>query len=73
MKKMNPSYRLQMIREIAIKKQAEQDYDPMADYITNLLHDKPSMSNQSEFRQEFSGSFFDESVGGWVSNAWREK
>jgi hypothetical protein len=62
-----------MIKEVAMRKQHETQAsapDPMADYIHNLLVAKPSSEKKPEVKRSFSGTHFDEKVGGWVSDRW---
>jgi ABC-type oligopeptide transport system ATPase subunit len=73
MKRVNKNYRMQLIKEVASRKERERINDPMAKYIHTLLEEKPELDNIVEFKQEFSGNFFDESAGGWVSKTWQSK
>lgn len=73
MKRMNPSYRLQIIKEVAIRNQAACPNDPMARHISHILESRPGANQMVEHRQEFSGNHYDEHVGGWVSNLWGQK
>ncbi|MCL9774870.1 hypothetical protein [Vibrio methylphosphonaticus] len=73
MKKMSKSYRMQIIKEVAERKVREQCNDPMAQYINSLLDQHPERDNIVEFKQEFTGNYFDENAGGWVSKTWRSK
>ncbi|CAH0525839.1 hypothetical protein [Vibrio hippocampi] len=73
MKKMSKAYRMQVIKEVAERKQREQMQDPMALYINQLLSQSPSKDKVVEYKQEFSGTYFDEHAGGWVSKTWQAK
>lgn len=73
MKKMSKAYRMQVIKEVAERKQREQYQDPMAIYINQLLSNNPNHDHSVEYKQEFSGSYFDEHVGGWISKTWQAK
>lgn len=73
MKRSSSTYRLNMIKEVAMRKQHESqasEPDPMADYIHHLLVDKPLSDKKPEAKRNFSGTHFDEKVGGWVSDRW---
>ncbi|KMV29831.1 hypothetical protein L4D00_16475 [Photobacterium swingsii] len=73
MKKMNSAYRLQVIKEVAIRKQLTSNNDPMANHISHLLETRAHRENIVEQQQTYSNSHFDEHVGGWVSNLWDTK
>ncbi|MGR5285660.1 hypothetical protein ACP3V5_10100 [Vibrio maritimus] len=73
MKKMSKAYRMQIIKEVAERKRRDQFDDPMALYINHLLDERPSIDNVVEYKQEFSGSYFDENIGGWISKTWQSK
>ncbi len=64
---------MQVIKEVAERKVREQCNDPMARYINELIDQHPHRDNVVEFKQEFTGSYFDENAGGWVSKTWRSK
>lgn len=73
MKRSSSTYRLNMIKEVAMRKQHESqasEPDPMADYIHHLLVDNPLSDKKPEAKRNFSGTHFDEKVGGWVSDRW---
>ncbi|MGC9421136.1 hypothetical protein [Vibrio sp.] len=73
MKRTSPSYRLQMIKEVANRYQSTTT-DPMADYIQTLLNKKNAHPTQKpEKKRIFSGLHFDEHAGGWVSDRWVTK
>ncbi len=74
MKRATNSYRLQIIKEVAIKQERLNGGDPMAAYIQDLLdHRPPGIKKEVEFNQHFSGCHFDEQVGGWISDRWSLK
>ncbi|WP_295894340.1 hypothetical protein [uncultured Vibrio sp.] len=73
MKRASTAYRLQLIKEVATKKQREMSNDAMANYIHDLLDDRPHLEENVERNHRFSGSHFDESAGGWVSDHWSMK
>ncbi|MFC5077737.1 hypothetical protein VTH8203_02247 [Vibrio thalassae] len=73
MKKMSKAYRMQIIRQVAEKKRRDQFDDPMAVYINHLLDEGPKSDNVVEYKQEFSGNYFDENIGGWISKTWQAK
>ncbi|MEZ8825043.1 hypothetical protein AB4259_06170 [Vibrio amylolyticus] len=73
MKRASTAYRLQLIKEVATKKQREMSNDAMANYIHDLLDDGPHLDENVERNHRFSGSHFDESAGGWVSDHWSLK
>ncbi|MDA9556471.1 hypothetical protein N9R79_03075 [Vibrio sp.] len=70
MKRNSNSYRLQMIKNIAHKKQ--QEHNPMAERIKHLLDDKTE-DTESLKDHRFPDVHFDDSAGGWVSNKWGMK
>ncbi|PSW17617.1 hypothetical protein C9I98_19045 [Photobacterium sanctipauli] len=71
MKKMNSAYRLQIIKEVATRKQLIADGDPMACHISQLLNSKHEKTEVVE--KHFNGCHYDDAVGGWVSNLWDAK
>ncbi|MGF1680057.1 hypothetical protein L4D09_08650 [Photobacterium makurazakiensis] len=71
MKKMNSTYRLQVIKEVAVRKQLQSQGDPMACHISDLLNS--SQQNTEVVEKHYSGCHYDDSVGGWVSNLWDAK
>lgn len=71
MKKMNSTYRLQIIKEIATRRRLTSHGDPMACHISQLLdtnHEKNPVVDK-----HFTGCHYDDNVGGWVSNLWDQK
>ncbi|MFB9134363.1 hypothetical protein M1D72_13555 [Vibrio sp. AK197] len=71
MKRATNSYRLQLIKEVAVKQQRLHSGDPMAAYIQDLLDHKPQgVSQEVELNRRFAGCHFDEHIGGWVSDRW---
>jgi len=68
-KRASNSYRLQLIKEVATRRQQQLSHDPMADYIHQLLEDRPQFEHHSE-QHRFAGNHFDEHAGGWVSDKW---
>ena len=73
MKRASPSFRLQMIKEVANRHQSPAT-DPMANYIQTLLSTNSAHSAQKqEKKRAFSGLHFDEHAGGWVSDRWVSK
>ncbi|MDN3681166.1 hypothetical protein QWZ04_12620 [Vibrio tapetis subsp. quintayensis] len=73
MKRASSTYRLQLIKEVAIRNQRLHSNDPMASYIQHLIDHKPEQEEHAERNQRFSGCHFDEGVGGWVSDSWDMK
>ncbi|SHO56393.1 hypothetical protein [Vibrio quintilis] len=76
MKRSSSTYRLQMIKEVAMKKQdalSTTSQDPMADYIHQLLMEKPATKKNKDINLNFSGVHFDERAGGWISDQWSIK
>ena len=73
MKKMSKAYRMKIIKEVAERKRRDQFDDPMAVYINHLLDGRPQSDNVVEYKQEVSGNYFDEDVGGWLSKTWQSK
>ncbi|CAH0540431.1 hypothetical protein [Vibrio marisflavi] len=69
MKRASSTYRLQLIKEVASKKQ-QMANDPMANYIHQLLSEKADTDNSVELNNRFVGSHFDENAGGWISDIW---
>ena len=71
MKKMNSAYRLQLIKEVAMKKRMADSGDPMAHHISQLLDSNTSSSLTAHHRDShYNGVHYDEQVGGWVSDLW---
>ncbi|MCW8333471.1 hypothetical protein J4N42_08540 [Vibrio sp. SCSIO 43135] len=73
MKRASASYRLQLIREVATRRERQMSNDPMANYIQHLLDEKPNCEEHAERNHRFNGSHFDEHAGGWVSDVWGQK
>ncbi|WP_394247264.1 hypothetical protein [Vibrio profundi] len=73
MKRASSTYRLQLIKEVATRRERQLSNDPMANYIQSLLDSKPDCENSVEKNQRFSGNHFDEHIGGWVSDHWGSK
>ncbi|EAS40693.1 hypothetical protein C9J48_01890 [Photobacterium profundum] len=69
MKRMNSSYRLQVIKEVMTRRRLTEQNDPMANHISQLL-DSHAHDEVVKDVPQYSGSHFDEDVGGWISNAW---
>jgi hypothetical protein len=71
MKRTSSSFRLQIIKEVALKQQKNQiSDDPMANYIHHLLAEKPQTNKTKDLQHSFSGNHFDSKVGGWISDRW---
>ncbi|WNJ95272.1 hypothetical protein RND59_14240 [Vibrio ruber] len=70
MKHSSSTYRLNMIKEVALKQQHSPSGDPMANYIHHLLHEQPHNEKKADGNRHFTGNHFDEQVGGWVSDRW---
>ncbi|WP_341664715.1 hypothetical protein [Vibrio sp.] len=70
MKRASNSYRLQLIKEIATRKERLDCGDPMASYIQELLDTKSTSESQKEQTHRFHGNHFDEQIGGWISDDW---
>ncbi|WP_413113231.1 hypothetical protein [Thaumasiovibrio sp. DFM-14] len=68
MKKMNSSYRLQLIKEVAQRRERLKDSDEMSLHISQLLESKQESAPLSQ--STFADAHFDSHVGGWVSNRW---
>ncbi|SBS64232.1 hypothetical protein [Vibrio atlanticus] len=73
MKRASSTYRLQLIKEVATRRDRQRSNDPMANYIQNLIDNKDDCDTSVERKQRFSGSHFDEHIGGWVSDHWGSK
>ncbi|MFA0077254.1 hypothetical protein AB4427_03725 [Vibrio artabrorum] len=73
MKRASSTYRLQLIKEVATRRDRQHSNDPMANYIQNLIDNKGDSDNSVERNQRFSGCHFDEHIGGWVSDHWGSK
>ena len=71
MKRANNAYRIQIIKEVALRKQRESMTDPMAKYINQIIEERPSQALDVERNQRFAGAHFDENAGGWVSDNWK--
>ncbi|MDW6003842.1 hypothetical protein [Vibrio mangrovi] len=70
MKRSSSTYRLQMIKEVALRKQQIQSDDPMANYIHHLLNEQPLHDKSTDYHHSFTGNHFDERIGGWISDRW---
>ena len=68
MKKMNSAYRLQLIKEVALKNRLSQGCDPMASHISGILKEEKQSADWQN--SHYQGAHYDESVGGWVSDFW---
>ncbi|QIL86395.1 hypothetical protein G7083_11365 [Vibrio sp. HDW18] len=69
MKRSSKNYRLNMIKQVALRKQqVDNCSDPMARYIYEVMHQvkKPSAKQA----HKFAGNHYDDHVGGWVSDSW---
>ncbi|MDR9830413.1 hypothetical protein RCJ22_33045 [Vibrio sp. FNV 38] len=73
MRRASTSFRLQLIKEAAIKAQGSGNYDPMSDYIHQLMDESPETEKLYEANSRFSGTHFDEQAGGWVNDMWTMK
>ncbi|TOH42124.1 hypothetical protein CGI16_08915 [Vibrio parahaemolyticus] len=73
MKRASNSYRLQMIKEVVIRREREACTDPMARYIHQLMDELPTSKLEVELNHRFAGNHFDEQAGGWVSDRWSMK
>ncbi|MGF1753851.1 hypothetical protein L4C33_09660 [Vibrio makurazakiensis] len=73
MKRASSTYRLQLIKEVATRRERQLSNDPMANYIQELLDSKPECEHSVERNHRFPGSHFDEHIGGWVSDHWGSK
>ncbi|WP_162046587.1 hypothetical protein [Vibrio taketomensis] len=73
MKRASNSYRLQIIKEVAVRQERLHSGDPLAAYIQHLLDERPDVEKNSEHNQRFSGCHFDDNAGGWVSDKWGMK
>ncbi|MDQ2165152.1 hypothetical protein FKA31_11110 [Vibrio anguillarum] len=69
MKRASSTYRLQLIKDVVTRHRRT---DPMANYIQQLLTEKPNME-QPDVNKRFHGNHFDEHAGGWVSDFWGMK
>jgi hypothetical protein len=73
MKRASSTYRLQLIKEVAIRRDRQCSNDLMANYIQSLIDNKGESDSSVKRNYRFSGSHFDEQVGGWVSDHWGSK
>lgn len=64
MKRASSTYRLQLIKEVATRRDRQRSNDPMANYIQNLIDNKDECDTSVERNHRFSGSHFDEHIGG---------
>ncbi|WP_434137883.1 hypothetical protein [Photobacterium leiognathi] len=71
MKKMNSSYRLQIIKEVATRQRMKSTDDPMAMHISQLLENHKK-DTPVKPKTTFDNSHYDNHAGGWVSNLWDE-
>lgn len=51
------------------RRQLTEQNDPMANHISQLL-DSHAHDDVVKDVPQFSGSHFDEHIGGWISNTW---
>ena len=73
MKRTSHSYRLQIIKEVAVRQNRLRGSDQMANYIQGLLDSESIQETDSKSDPRFSGCHFDDNIGGWISNSWRVK
>ncbi|NOH98161.1 hypothetical protein [Vibrio sp. 99-70-13A1] len=73
MKRASSAYRLQLIKEVATRRDRLRSNDPMSSYIQTLLDHQDDGDHSVERNQRFSGCHFDEHIGGWVSDDWGMK
>lgn len=73
MKRASSAYRLQLIKEVATRRDRQRSNDPMANYIQTLLDNKDESDSSVDRNHRFSGNHFDEHIGGWVSDHWGSK
>ncbi len=73
MKRASKSYRLELIKEVVVRREREACTDPMAKYIHRLMDERPTSKLEVEHNHRFAGSHFDEQAGGWVSDTWSMK
>jgi hypothetical protein len=70
MKRASNEYRLNLIREVALRKQSQHADDSMAKHIRDLLSHQPNTENHVEHNKHFAGCHYDEGIGGWISDKW---
>ncbi|MCG7499991.1 hypothetical protein MHO82_24300 [Vibrio sp. Of7-15] len=71
MKKMNMAYRLQLIKEVARRREIEATGDAMSVHIYQLVESqKEAVGVDYKDRTSFVGNHYDEHAGGWVSDDW---
>ncbi|MGL6257733.1 hypothetical protein [Vibrio sp. WXL103] len=70
MRRASSAYRLQLIKEAALKTQGVRPNDPMANYIHHLMEERPDVDKAAENTSRYNGLHFDEQAGGWVSDMW---
>ncbi|MGD8112733.1 hypothetical protein ACQEXU_01395 [Vibrio sp. TRT 21S02] len=70
MKRASNTFRLQLIKEVAVRQERLSSGDPMASYIQELLDSKPECEQNIEQNNRFVGNHFDDHAGGWVSDKW---
>ncbi|PNH87798.1 hypothetical protein C1M56_12600 [Vibrio diazotrophicus] len=75
MKRASNSYRLQLIKEVAIRTQASNadPTDPMACHIRAIMSEQRNSEPFKDVNSKFSGVHFDAHAGGWVSDLWSLK
>ncbi|WP_339389149.1 hypothetical protein [Vibrio caribbeanicus] len=73
MKRTRHSYRLQLIKEAAMRQNRLSSSDQMTNYIQGLLDSKSDCDYEFQNDPRFSGCHFDDNIGGWVSNNWKIK
>ncbi|WP_165311601.1 hypothetical protein [Vibrio ziniensis] len=75
MKRASNGYRLQLIKEVAIRTQASNadPTDPMACHIRAIMSEQHNSEPFREINSKFNGLHFDAHAGGWVSDRWSLK
>jgi hypothetical protein len=71
MKRNSKAYRLQLIKEIAQRRERRACSDPMVRYIDHLLTEQPGLERDAVQQQHFAGHHYDDRIDGWVSDRWK--
>ncbi len=73
MKRANSSYRLQLIKEVALRHSQVKYTDPMAMRIERMINEQPELNTMDETKRDFNGCYYDEHAGGWLNKTWHSK
>ncbi|WED23581.1 hypothetical protein L3Q72_20300 [Vibrio sp. JC009] len=72
MKRNSKSYRLQLIKESALRHERRCSSDPMVRHIETLIEEHSSSDTETNPQNRFAGHHYDERIDGWVSDKWSQ-